>query len=100
MQRRTFNLKKLLANSVYPEECTPDEELVNASCIENHLSAKNIFQTCNLENTEAINSDADEANNTLIDESAFLDDTIVDEDLIMELSQQHVPLNASCKLRF
>lgn len=69
-QRRMFNLQKLLVNAVYPEECTQQSEhqLVNASFIQNHVSGGN----------SSNNSMHVEKN----DEAAFLDDTLVDEQLM------------------
>ncbi|XP_064541449.1 DNA polymerase zeta catalytic subunit isoform X2 [Drosophila montana] len=69
-QRRQFNLQKLLVNAVYPDECTQDAQqlLMNASVIQNHLSGSGSLQSLV----------PDVANS----EAAFLDDTLVDEQLM------------------
>lgn len=69
-QRRMFNLQKLLVNAVYPEECTQqaEQQLVNASFIQNHVSGGS-----------SSNYSMREEHN---DEAAFLDDTLVDEQLM------------------
>ncbi|EDW74045.1 uncharacterized protein Dwil_GK21718 [Drosophila willistoni] len=67
-QRRTFNLQKLLTNAVYPEECSQDQQqqLMNASCIPNHLSnPSTLISSSSHEEIEA----------------SYLDDTLVDEEL-------------------
>lgn len=79
-----------MLNAVYPEECSQNDLLINASFIENHLPNTIAFQTTP-PNQNISSSDA-------TDESAYLNDTVVDEELILSLTQQqHVPLNASCK---
>jgi len=84
-QRRTFNLQKLLANAVYPEECSQDQQqlLVNASFIQNHV-------TCGNGNNVSIS--------TPTNESDYLDNTLVDEELILSLTQPHgaMPHDATC----
>jgi len=84
-QRRTFNLQKLLANLVYPEECSQEaqQQLVNASFIQNHLSGSGSLQSFvqDVERKE--------------EEDAYLDDTLIDEQLI--LSQGPMPHDATCK---
>ncbi|KAI8037098.1 hypothetical protein M5D96_009844 [Drosophila gunungcola] len=85
-QRRTFNLQKLLANAVYPEECSQDQQqlLVNASFIQNHVTCSN-------------------SNNVSLpvpnDVSEFMDETMVDEELILSLTQPHgtVPHDATLR---
>lgn len=82
-QRRMFNLQKLLVNAVYPDECTQqaEQQLVNASFIQNHVSggsSNNYSQQL-------------EQN----DEAAFLDDTLVDEQLIQ--TQGPLPHDATCR---
>lgn len=82
-QRRMFNLQKLLVNAVYPEECTQqaEQQLVNASFIQNHVSggSSNNFSLELPQN----------------DEAAFLNDTLVDEQLIQ--TQGPLPHDATCK---
>lgn len=97
-QKRTFNLVKMLQNSVYPEECGQNENLVNASFVENHLSNNNAFQQSL--NTDLSDLDQSESRKILEDESIFLEDTIVDEELVLSLTQAqnpHVPHNATRK---
>lgn len=97
-QKRTFNLVKMLQNSVYPEECSQNENLVNASFVENHLSNNNAFQQSLY--TDLSDLDQSESRKILEDESIFLEDTIVDEELVLSLTQAqdpHVPHNATRK---
>ena len=95
-EKRTFSLKKLLANAVYPEECSQHNTLVNASFIENHLSNQSIFKNTIVKNGPE--SDYNSENTLTGSDADFLNDTVVDEELVMNLTQsQHVPLNASCK---
>ncbi|KAH8316357.1 hypothetical protein KR067_005684 [Drosophila pandora] len=76
--RRTFNLQKLLANAVYPEECSQDQQqqLVNASFIQNHVACSNNSNTSILTTPTAER-----------DESEDMDETLVDEELILSLTQ-------------
>uniref|UniRef100_A0A6P4FM18 DNA polymerase zeta catalytic subunit n=2 Tax=Drosophila rhopaloa TaxID=1041015 RepID=A0A6P4FM18_DRORH len=85
-QKRTFNLQKLLANAVYPEECSQDQQqlLVNASFIQNHVTCSN------------------SSNDTLPvpkDESDYMDETMVDEELILSLTQPHGAMPHDATLR-
>lgn len=84
-QRRTWNLQKLLANTVYPEECSQDQQqhLVNASFIQNHV-------TCSSGSSVSLP--------VARDDSECLDETLVDEELILSLSQPHgaMPHDATC----
>ncbi|XP_037953294.1 DNA polymerase zeta catalytic subunit [Teleopsis dalmanni] len=90
-QKRTFNLKKLIANAVYPEECSQNDNLINASYIENHLPNNSIFKA----NSDDFNQELlPDANNS---ENVFLEETLVDEELILNLTQTQVPLNASLR---
>lgn len=84
-QRRQFNLRKLLVNAVYPEECSQDaqQQLVNASVIQNHLSGSG--------SAHSLVRDAENE-----DEAAFLDDTLVDEELLQQANGP-VPHDATCK---
>ncbi|EDW31663.1 GL10839 [Drosophila persimilis] len=79
-QRRTFNLQKLMANAVYPEECSQDQQqqLVNASFIQNHVASSS-------------NGSLFGASFAEKDESACMDETLVDEELVLSLTQ---PLGA------
>ncbi|XP_030377595.1 DNA polymerase zeta catalytic subunit [Scaptodrosophila lebanonensis] len=82
-QRRTFNLQKLLANSVYPEECTQaQKQLVNASFIQNHVS-------------NSSNSSILSISHAQNDDTAYLDDTLVDEELEQLKSPVSVPLDST-----
>ncbi|XP_017012504.2 DNA polymerase zeta catalytic subunit isoform X1 [Drosophila takahashii] len=85
-QRRTFNLQKLLANAVYPEECSQDQQqlLVNASFIQNHV-------TCGNGNNVSLS--------TPKNESDYMDDTLVDEELILSLTQPHGAMPHDATLR-
>ncbi|KAM7346127.1 DNA polymerase zeta catalytic subunit [Cochliomyia hominivorax] len=106
-QKRTFNLTKILQNSVYPEECSQNDNLINASFIPNHLSNHNLFeQSLSLTNANEKKEPDKNAITTPQDESVFLEDTIVDEELVLSLTQnqnqnqtieQHVPLNATLR---
>lgn len=88
--RRTFNLQKLLANAVYPEECSQDQQqqLVNASFIQNHVACSNNSNISFLTTPTAER-----------DESEDLDETLVDEELILSLTQPSgaMPHDATCK---
>ncbi|XP_073844954.1 DNA polymerase zeta catalytic subunit [Musca autumnalis] len=98
-QKRTFNLTKMLQNAVYPEECSQESEnLINASFVENHLSSNNVFQQ-SLSNKELLDLTKADGEKLSEDESVFLEDTIVDEDLVLSLtqSQPHVPHNATLR---
>lgn len=83
-QRRQFNLQKLLVNAVYPEECSQDaqQQLINASAIQNHLSGSG--------SAHSLVRDEE-------DDAAFLDDTLVDEEL-QQQANGPVPHDATCKL--
>ena len=92
-QKRTFNLTKILQNSVYPEECTQNDNLINASVIQNHLSSNSsLEQSLLLCSNEEQNLDKRKIND---EESVFLDDTIVDEELVLSLThnQNHAAQN-------
>lgn len=103
-QKRTFNLSKILQNSVYPEECSQNDNLINASVIPNHLNNNSIFEQSIMAMNSNEKQEPDKQEVTE-DESVFLEDTIVDEELVLSLTQnqnlnktqeQHVPLNATC----
>ncbi|XP_039483867.1 DNA polymerase zeta catalytic subunit isoform X1 [Drosophila santomea] len=85
-QKRTFNLQKLLANAVYPEECSQDQQhlLVNASFIQNHVSCRNSSNV---------------SLSTPKDESDYMDETLVDEELILSLTQPHGAIPHDATLR-
>lgn len=108
-QKRTFNLTKILQNSVYPEECSQHDNLINASVIQNHLTNNNIFQQSMIYGSSEESKVMEEPQMTPEDESVFLDNTIIDEELVLSLTQnhhtqqqqtQHVPMNATCKYNF
>ncbi|XP_034653451.1 DNA polymerase zeta catalytic subunit isoform X1 [Drosophila subobscura] len=86
--RRTYNLQKLMANAVYPEECSQDQQqlLVNASFIQNHVASSS-------------NGSFSGASFAEKDESAYLDETLVDEELVLSLTQPHgaVPHDATLR---
>lgn len=69
-----FNLNNLLENAVYPAECD-DESLLNASVLPHLAKSSN-------------------GNSTQL---SFLDDTQVDEELILSLSQRPQTQEESCK---
>ena len=106
-QKRTFNLTKILQNSVYPEECTQNHNLVNASVIQNHLSSNSsLEQSLLLCSNEEQNVDKPKIYD---EESVFLDNTIVDEELVLSLThkqnhatqnqeqEEYVPMNVTRK---
>ncbi|XP_011292459.1 DNA polymerase zeta catalytic subunit [Musca domestica] len=98
-QKRTFNLTKMMENAVYPEECSDgSENLINASFVENHLSNNNVFQQ-SISNKELLDLTRADSEKLSEDESIFMDETIVDEELVLSLtqSQQHVPHNATLR---
>lgn len=85
-QNHTFNLRKIIGNAIYPEECAPDENLVDASFIENH-----VFQNGFLVSGSVIQSTATPPINKEIadrGDSLFLDDTVVDEELFSNLNAE------------
>ncbi|XP_023293724.2 DNA polymerase zeta catalytic subunit isoform X1 [Lucilia cuprina] len=102
-QKRTFNLTKILQNSVYPEECTQNDNLINASVIPNHLNNTSIFEQSLM--AKSNETKEQEIIKTAEDESVFLEDTIVDEELVLSLTQQqnrpteeeHVPMNVTLR---
>ncbi|XP_065368468.1 DNA polymerase zeta catalytic subunit [Calliphora vicina] len=102
-QKRTFNLTKILQNSVYPEECTQNDNLINASVVPNHLSNTSIFEQSLMINSNETKEP--ETQTVPEDESVFLEDTIVDEELVLSLTQgqnqqaepQHVPMNVTLR---
>uniref|UniRef100_A0A1I8QAE6 DNA polymerase zeta catalytic subunit n=1 Tax=Stomoxys calcitrans TaxID=35570 RepID=A0A1I8QAE6_STOCA len=98
-QKRTFNLTKMLQNSVYPEECSQKDNLINASFVANHLSNNNAFQQSLSLDLTSLESDG--TAKLAEDESIFLEETIVDEELVLNLTQsqnkQHVPHNATLR---
>uniref|UniRef100_A0A1B0A7J0 DNA polymerase zeta catalytic subunit n=1 Tax=Glossina pallidipes TaxID=7398 RepID=A0A1B0A7J0_GLOPL len=81
--KRKFNLSKLVQNAVYPEECTQPDNIINASFLENHLSNHNIFEerltANNLKKLHTIDEEEEQNVN--------LDDTVIDEKLLMNLTQ-------------
>lgn len=90
-KKSAFNLKKFMENSVYPEECTPESKLTNASFIHDHLSSTSTFHTSGFVKSEKLPE-------SQLSDSVFFDDTIVDEEMILALSQsQSQKLNLSCE---
>nr|XP_036219196.1 DNA polymerase zeta catalytic subunit [Bactrocera oleae] len=78
-QKHTFNLRKIIGNAIYPEECTPDENLVDASFIENHVSQNGFLLSSSVIQSTAtppINTETADRRDNI-----FLDDTVVDEEL-------------------
>lgn len=76
--KKTFNLKQFLSNSVYPAECSPNDDVLNASHILNHTS-----QTFgSLDSTFKPNS------SKAWQMESVLNETIVDEDIILSLTQK------------
>ncbi|XP_011182997.2 DNA polymerase zeta catalytic subunit [Zeugodacus cucurbitae] len=85
-QNHTFNLRKIIGNAIYPEECTPDENLVDASFIENHVS-QNAF----LLNGSVLQSTATPPISKVPEtrgDSIFLDDTVIDEELFAHINAE------------
>lgn len=80
--KKTFNLKQFLSNSVYPAECSPNDDVLNASHILNHTSLK--FGSIKPNNSTAWQMES------------VLDETIVDEDIILSLSQK-LTADETCK---
>lgn len=85
---KKFNLNQFIQNAVYPAECPSDDDtnqlsgiLLNASHAVNHLSG-----TTTRSSQHIVDLD-----DTCVSQS--LDDTIVDEELILNLSQKY-PANA------
>lgn len=76
--KKTFNLKQFLSNSVYPAECTQNDDVLNASHILNHTSQE----------FGSLHSTLRRNNSTALQMESILDDTIVDEDIILSLSQK------------
>lgn len=92
-KKSAFNLKKFLENSVYPEECTPQSTLTNASLIQDHFSSGSSFHT------SAILKPRQEIPCSQLSDSVFFDETIVDEDMLLALSQTQSQVhNVSRKL--
>ncbi|CAD7014327.1 unnamed protein product [Ceratitis capitata] len=80
-QSHTFNLRKIIGNAVYPEECSPDENIVDASFIENHLSQNDFLRSSSL----VLSTNTPQEKNITNDrgDSIFLDETILDEELLL-----------------
>lgn len=86
--RRKFNLNQFLHNSVYPAECTPhsvhsNQSMLNASCLIDHM--RSASETSHLRNSMLAN---DISFNSTQRSSMDLDETIVDEALVLSLSQK------------
>ncbi|XP_053962620.1 DNA polymerase zeta catalytic subunit isoform X2 [Anastrepha ludens] len=93
-QKRTFNLRKVIGNAIYPEECTPNENLVDASFIENHVSHSGFLHSVSLAHSAVKPSVSHET--AARGDSIFTDDTVMDEELILNLTTESpTRLNAS-----
>lgn len=82
--KKTFNLKQFLSNSVYPAECSPNNDVLNASHILNHTSQE--FGSLTLKPNHSTDWQM----------GSVLDETIVDEDIILSLSQK-LSADETCK---
>ncbi|XP_036331979.1 uncharacterized protein LOC118743430 [Rhagoletis pomonella] len=85
-QKRTFNLSKIVGNAIYPEECTPNENLINASFIENHLSNSSFTQSGSLvcsAGKPLVKNNSDARGNSIL-----LDDTVIDEELLLNITTE------------
>lgn len=79
-----FSISKLLTNSIYPEECSQDSieknrDIINASTVLDHLSRKD---------STSSESDLEMDNTNLTQDNSlcYLDDTVVDEELILNIT--------------
>lgn len=88
-QSRKFSLNHLLKNAVYPAEYSPNESIVdsdktilNASYIVDHL--RSFKQTNSNDTIESLPATNQSASNVQFD----LDETIVDEELVLSLTQK------------
>lgn len=88
-QSRKFNLGHLLKNAIYPAEYSPNESIVdsdktilNASHIVDHL--RSFQQTSSNDTNKTLSAINQSASNVQFD----LDDTIVDEELVLSLTQK------------
>lgn len=80
---KKFNLSTYLSQLVYPAECTNEcsESILNASIVVDHVSSA--------ENAEA--------NVSQCSQNHVLDNSMIDEELVMSLSQKYSP-DETCKL--
>lgn len=89
--RRKFNLNQFLHNSVYPAECTPhsvhsNQSILNASCLIDHM--RSASESSHLRNSLLATTTHDVSLNSTQRSSMDLDETIVDEELILSLTQK------------
>lgn len=90
--RRKFNLNQFLQNSVYPAECTPNSEkhsnrsMLNASCLIDHM--RSASQSSQLKNSLIGDAPNDTSLNSTQRLNMDADDTLVDEELVLSLSQK------------
>ena len=86
LKKSKFNLSKFLINSVYPEECSQNEMLVNASLIHDHISSNDSA------NPERKLNEIQELEENVLDES------MIDTDMVVNLTQIENPkLNLTSK---
>lgn len=98
--KRTFNLKQLLSNSVYPAEWSSsngsgggESQPHNASHILNHTKSQDIFSSFN------DGGGGGGSDRSLSISTWMLDETIIDEDVICSLSETlSGTANETCKL--
>lgn len=90
--RRKFNLNQFLQNSVYPAECTPhtvkhsNRSIMNASCLIDHM--RSASQASQLRNS-LLGTTTNDVNLSSAQRSSLdLDETMVDEELVLSLSQK------------
>ncbi|XP_055374297.1 DNA polymerase zeta catalytic subunit [Condylostylus longicornis] len=76
-KKRKFNVTRLLKNSVYPDECPIDDDLLNATIVQNHLKQSKSRKLQHYTNdTEVLNKDV-------------FDEETLNEQEIINLSQHH-----------
>lgn len=89
--RRKFNLNQFLQNAVYPAECTPqiakhsNRSMLNASSLIDHMRSSN--ESTQLRNS-LLGTTSNVSPNSTQRSSMDLDETLVDEELVLSLSQK------------
>lgn len=93
--KKTFNLKQFLDNSVYPAECSQHtENILNASHIQDHKFSNDILDISGRQTNQSMYS------LRRLQKKSNLDESIIDENLILSLSQKTSIFSAddTCKL--
>lgn len=89
---RKFNLNQFLQNAVYPAECTPqiakhsNRSMLNASSLIDHMRSSN-ESTTQLRNS-LLGTTSNVSLNSTQRSDMDLDETLVDEELVLSLSQK------------